>query len=571
MYQTRQEPGCKDEYVFFLICSPIKIAMNKQELLNTVRDLISEAQTGEALDLLEREWTGKPELKVLLREVLAIGALYNKTKNDETRGIISFDNAQLSYNRVHDRLLTVLEHFENDRFEPEGLARQEKSKSSRWWLWALLLPLAAVLFFLLKPDILSGGGTTGGKKSLCPEFGRKAMKIMVLPFYKVNREAGQPEGLFAEKLESFCAKCRLDVAVRINEQFEPVKLLNYEEAGRFAKRCGADMVVWGRTEFADGRNILKTRYKFADGRQLAVEWSKLEWGENQFDTVRVLSDIASDRTFTADIEEVILLAIGSNEMMEGRTDNAACLLSSFEARDSQVMVTKSMLLAENYLRSGNPAAALEAYDELLAKAPDNWLALNNRGMILLQEGNYLQAINDFSAVISKKEDPAVLYARAKAYQSSEQLSKAEVDLEKVVKLSPELAPKAKTELETTRKEIQLQEGIIEELEPQPTNQLNTTKYITKVDAYSRLGNNQKAIQLVEKGLEVKPLDPKLTAKKIELLLKENKEEQAVEELKAAKEKGISVQELSRHSEVVAQFIKEMQMQRKSIRTYKRLN
>ncbi|RMD96281.1 MAG: hypothetical protein D6816_19165 [Bacteroidetes bacterium] len=192
-------------------------------------------------------------------------------------------------------------------------------------------------------------------------------------------------------------------------------------------------------------------------------------------------------------------------------------------------------------------------------------------MILLQEGNYLQAINDFSAVISKKEDPAVLYARAKAYQSSEQLSKAEVDLEKVVRLSPELAPKAKTELETTRKEIQLQEGIIEELEPQPTNQLNTTKYITKVDAYSRLGNNQKAIQLVEKGLEVKPLDPKLTAKKIELLLKENKEEQAVEELKAAKEKGISVQELSRHSEVVAQFIKEMQLQRKSIRTYKRLN
>ncbi len=546
--------------------------MNKQQLLDTVRELISEAQTGEALDLLEHEWSGKPAFRILLREVLSIGALYNKTKSDESKGIVSFDNAQLNYNKANDRLLTVLEFFENDELEPEVLtAGKEKAKRKKAWLWALLLPLAVVLVFLLKPDLLNGGKTGGGQKGRCPEFSRNALKIMVLPFYKVNRQAGQPEGLFAEKLESFCAKCKLDVAVRINEQFEPVKLLSYDEAGRFAKRCGADLVFWGRTEFAEGRNILKTRYRFADDRPLAVELSKLEWGESQFDTVKVLSDIASDRTFTADLEEVILLAIGSNEMMEGRNDNAACLLSSFESGDSQVMVVKSMLLAENYLRSGNTEAALEAYDDMLAADPANWLALNNRGMLLMKDGNYLQAINDFSAAIGQKEDPAVLYARAKAYQSSEQLSRAEVDLEKVVKISPELAPKAKTDLEKTRKEIQLQEGIIKEIEPQPTHQFNSTKYISKVDAYSRLGNNQKAIQLVEKGLEAKPLDPKLTAKKIELLLKDNKEKEAKADLKAAREKGITMEELSRHSETVARFIKELKSKRKVIRNYKKLN
>ena len=548
--------------------------MNKQDLLNTVRDLISEAEIDQALDLLEREWSGRRELKTLLREVLSIGALYNKTKSDEVKGIISFDNAQLNYNRVNDRLLSVLELWENDQLESEDLVveQKESSGSRKKWLWTLLLvPVLGLLIFLLKPDPVGGEKRSQRAPQPCPTFDQASLKIMVLPFYKVNRSAGQPEGLFVEKLEAFCATCKLNVSVKINENFQPLKLLNYEEAGRLAKSCNADLIFWGRIEFASGRNILKTRYRYTEDRERPLELSKLKWGENQFDTVRVLSDIASDRTFTADLEEVVLLALGATEMMEGRPDKAACLLSSFKTEDSLLLSLRSLMLAENFIQMGKPQQALRVYDELLTAAPANWLALNNRGMILMKENNYLQAIKDFSDAVQIKEDPEVLYARAKAYQLSDQLTKAEDDFKKVVGRYPELAPKAKTDLEATRREIRKQERIIREFQPQPGNNLNSNTYFSQVDAYSRLGENQKAIQLVEKGLEVKPLDPKLTAKKIELLLKNDEPEAAKEALRAARNKGLSYEELSRHSDTVAQFIKELKARHKLRPVVKNIN
>lgn len=537
--------------------------MDNLHLLQTIKDLISEAELDKALDLLEKEWSGKLQYKTLLREVLSIGALYHKTKNDELKGIISFENAQLNYNRVNERLLNVLEHFENGQLEPKDLLTANESPSSKLkkWLWLWLLLLAVVVLLILKPQLLSGRKVSDSDPDFCPNFERAALKIMVLPFYKVNQQAGQPEGLFVENLESFCDKCKLNVSVVLAKNFQPDKLLNHNEAVSLAQRCNADLILWGRTEFAEGRNILKTRYGFAKGAPSNLQMSKLVWGENQFDTVRVLSDIAVDRTYTADLEEVIILAIGAHETLQNHPENAACLLSSFEAKDTQINVSKSMLLAENMIRTGNYENALMIYDEILAAKPDNWLALNNRGMILMKSENYLKAINDFSKVLQDKQDTSVLYARAKAYQMTDQLMKAKADYEQLIKISPTMASKVAPELETTREKIELEENVILKTQPRTGRQDYSSNYLTKVDAYSKLGQNQKAIQLIQKGLETQPLDPRLTAKKIELLLKQNNEEEARRELKAAQEKGISLEELSRHSNVVQQFIGDLENQK----------
>lgn len=546
--------------------------MEKRELLLTIRDLISDAEPEQALDLLEKEWAERPQYKVLLREVISIAALFRKSSSDMSLGIISYEDAQLNFNRGNNRLLNVLEYFERDNLEPEELKNQapEATKTKRWW-WLLVIPIFFLIVIFLKPDLLNGGTANGESKMSCPTFEQTGMKILVLPFYKVNPEAGQPEGLFAEKLESFCSRCNLNISVRMNEGFKPTKLLNYEEASRLANSCNADIIFWGRTEFAEGRNIIKTRYKFAGTGANEIPLSKLEWGEQQFDTVNVLSEIADDGFYTANLQELILLAVGASTMKDGNMVGSACLLTSLTSRDTAVMVMRSMLIAENFLKSGNPDKALMVYDSLLKIAPDNWLAHNNRGMLLLRDGNSLQAINDFSDVLQKREDPAVLFARAKAYQSSEQLTKAASDFEKVAKVSPELKQSAQSQLEQTNQKIELEKGLLRQTPSLPENQFNSNKYISQVDAYSKLGENQKAFKLIEKGLEQTPYDPRLTSKKIELLLKDNREEEAQEALKAARERGVTMDELSRHSELVARYIKNLQNRQRLLGTYKRFN
>lgn len=365
-------------------------------------------------------------------------------------------------------------------------------------------------------------------------------------------------GLLAENIESFCRRCRLDVSVRLFRNFKTDELLAFDEAEKIAERCSADLIVWGRAEQTGSRNIVKTRFRYTGEPPADLPLAKLEWGEKQIDTLESLSLLASQQELTEDLNQVLLWAIGAGAAANEDPDNAACLLQKMAPTDSVASQFRSMLLADIFLKSNRPADALTVYDSLLVGDPSNWLALNNRGILLLQTGNYLQAINDFTEVLLKKEDGAVLMARAKAYEASGQLQKAGADFEKVIRVSPEKRPVAETELRKTNEKIRVQENLLQQMEPLQPN-TSTTRYITQVEAWSQIGETQKAMQLVEKSLEINPADPRLIASKLELLLKEKQYPEADKVLAGAREAGVSDGELSRHSKVVAEYLKTLRV------------
>ncbi len=530
--------------------------MEKQALIAAVRELIGEAEIKQAIDLLEQELAKSPAYASLYRETLETGALYNKTRQDETRGVISFENAQLNYNRVTDRLLDILDRLEKDDLEPEPPGR---SKSSRRYLrvlyYGLPLLLIAIVAVVKKP-----WNVPPKEQNPCPAFKGDALKVLVLPFFRVNEDAGRAEGLLIEKIEDFCRKCDLEAEVALMENLSVNRLLDFDDAARIAAPCKADFVVWGRSERANNRNIVKTRFRYLGPRADDIHFSRLTWGESQIDTVEVLSNILTRREFTADLEHMMLLVLGAGATMRNDPDRALCVLENVPSSDTSLLLMKNMLMAENFLQKGQLETALKIYDEALATHPDYWLALNNRGVLRMKTENYLGAIEDFSAVLQHRQDPDVLLARAYAFKNSEQLIKAKMDLEMVAKQFPQKRAQVAPLLKETNVAIEQEQRKLQEIDRQnnvPSPQLNLTQ---KVDIYRKLGDNVQAYKLAEKGLQLNPNDPKLLATQVESLLKMGKEKEAIETLKAAKDRGVSPGTIAQHSKVVEVFLKDKKVQ-----------
>ncbi len=90
--------------------------MDVQHLLTQSRQYIGEAEIGKVLTMLEDFLDGQQQYKPLQKDVLQISALYTKTQREEEAGLISFDNARMSFNQVNHQLLLLLENLENKGF-----------------------------------------------------------------------------------------------------------------------------------------------------------------------------------------------------------------------------------------------------------------------------------------------------------------------------------------------------------------------------------------------------------------------------------------------------------------------
>ena len=140
--------------------------MDIQFLLTQSRQLISEAETGKALAMLEDFTEAHQQFKSLQNDILQISAIFTKTGRDEQAGIISFDNARLCFNQVNHQLLSLLENLENERFPKNG--------TSEW--------VAAASPMLSAPDLTG----VSYDHALRPEFTENVVRALFRRRQSVN-------------------------------------------------------------------------------------------------------------------------------------------------------------------------------------------------------------------------------------------------------------------------------------------------------------------------------------------------------------------------------------------------
>jgi len=226
--------------------------MANNEILQSVRDLLREGNTAQALQLviglLEKDSRFRDNL---LRTLRVAEVNYNAVRQQELKGILPFQEAQREYSKITDTLLAVIDDFEAGRVPATGILT---AGQNRWKLWAVVgvAVLGALVFWFLQRG-----------KSGCPEFEKKdALHVMVLPFDKLGGSEKRPALLIRDGIQELTKRANIPVEVKINTRDEPSGL-NSQDAEKLGRKCGADLVIFGQYQAFDKDSIrVKMGYKF---------------------------------------------------------------------------------------------------------------------------------------------------------------------------------------------------------------------------------------------------------------------------------------------------------------------
>jgi tetratricopeptide (TPR) repeat protein len=533
--------------------------MDQQQLAEKARPLIDNLETGKALELVKGFLKEDKKYRLLYNEAIRISAFFNQTRKGEARGTLSYETVKLNDNQINESLLDLIGYIESGDLRPEALQTpanpwQAYYQSHKWLVVtaiSTLLIAVAVVVWLFKNGASEAEEENAEITSQdCPFTSDEAFNILLLRFYLPGGELS-PEGLIAGQLESFCAANNIAAAVEIMKKPEkPDRLLDYAVADTLGKLCRAKLVIWGQAEKSGAMSEIKTRFKYI-GTEGNLALSQIKWqGENQLGAEKTLSSLVSQGELFADIEKVILLVKG---IIATESDKAQLALDNLEnldlPGDSVGILVKGMVLAENYLKMGDSTKALSAYDTVLNTHPDYWLARNNRGMLAMQAGNYLEAIEDINAALEKQPDNSnMLLAVGRAYEQSNQLYPAKTAYEKVVRLKEDNAADAAKLLDATTLKIERNERIIKEVEQKNAAQRNLADTLAVVDAHLSLGQNERANQLITSTRKDRPKDPNLVALEVESLLRQRKTAEAEKVVDEAVKTGVRENEILRKTQ-----------------------
>lgn len=231
--------------------------MANNETLQSVRALLREGNTAQALQLviglLEKDSRFRDNL---LRTLRVAEVNYNSVRQQELKGILSFQEAQREYSKVTDTLLAVIDDFEAGRVPTTGFPA---TSQSRWKLWAIVgggvLVLGALVFWWIQRG-----------KAGCPDFENpNALHVMVLPFDKLGGVDKKPALLIQGSIQELTKKANIPAEVRVNTR-EEMRGLNSQDAEKLGRKCDADLVIFGQYQSFEKDSIrVKMGFKFLKG------------------------------------------------------------------------------------------------------------------------------------------------------------------------------------------------------------------------------------------------------------------------------------------------------------------
>lgn len=283
--------------------------------IKEIRELISRGETGKALEaliaLIEKDSRYKDNL---LRTLRVIEANFNAARQQEQKGILSFQEAQREYSRVTDTALAALDDLEAGRVpvaaRPAAAIRWKYSLAAGGLL--LVAALAAWLVF--------------GRDNNCPRFDEPAaLHILVLPFDNLVEEAGnlRPENRIQNEITALTAKAKIAAEVKISSREMEGNMASFaQNAVQQGRRCQADLVVYGQFRaFRDDSIRVNMGYRFLKGQGAEVNLP--------FKTFRDITDVQVPR----DLEDALFSLCAMIAVREEKFDVARRWMGRIKEKD----------------------------------------------------------------------------------------------------------------------------------------------------------------------------------------------------------------------------------------------
>ena len=526
--------------------------MDKSQVLQQARDLASNAKQEEALELLLRFFAQDKQYRHLERKARHVLAQYKRAERDAMLGVADASSTQLSYNRITQNVLQLADYLEAGELQPGRLSGEQKSTPWGAIVAGLLglVILGGAAWWFLQDSQEPPGPTVADQATACPEFSvKETFRILLFPFRELNDNRLKPHVAIGDRLGAM--KDRYGIRCGIGYYaIDPEDLNLYPststDAADLGSECRAQLVIWGSTESAAGSAIIQTRYRFLDEEKLPLHKLSVK-GNSQIDTVATLSSIASQGTITSNIENSIKLLFGLIAHGSGNEPVAQQLLEESGAvQDSSAALARDMVLADIYMNQRNPQMATALYDSVLSRHPDYWLALNNRGLLHYQKGQFAEAAADLSQVMDKADkkqaEPELLEVRADAYLKSGQLQSAKKDLQelKVIRNKPSVDQKMDEVNREIEKEERTKARADAQLRVNP-NDLNALQ--SKATASRKLGDYRTSVRAAESVLRRDPQNTEAYLELIKAYREQSKTDQVQAVYKRAKKAGVDIKQL----------------------------
>lgn len=523
---------------------------DKNRIIAEVKKKIGDAEIEEAIRELLGFLEKNSSYLNLHSDALQALSQYRKTKREAAQGIISYDQAKLSYNQVTNQVLNIL----------EALQEEEKVSTPRKRRWPVI---AGTLLLILAVAALGiwwfnrEGKAHGEQKTTaieCPDFRpASAFSILLFPYYAPDLSPGKLDEeipiLMRTRFREFGNNNNLNIAPEMPTALpprftnQPARLFfSLDEAKKFADQCRARLVIWGAKESGpDERMKVTTRYKFifpeqSDGFQMA----QLALQENtEVQEITSPIKIATDGELTGSIEASIIQWFSGIIAHEtGDYQTAVASLKGLEVPTDSAGLVRDMMLADSYLKMKDQEMAVKTYDEVLQQHPNYWLGLHNRGVLYLKKGDYQRAIQDLNRRIElNPNDVKSRFALGEAYLKTEQLQKARKEFEAAEEMpakTPEekkqLQPLIEKRLQTVNRDIERQKTIKRDAQQRlQQDPGNTQAHSRLIQADLKLGNTQAAVDASQVLLQRAP-DKKEALKQLIDLYRQNNQTEAVQNL-----------------------------------------
>lgn len=422
--------------------------MEKQNLINIVRELIGQAEPDQALEQLIPFLQSDVEYQDLAKIAYLAQAKLERNRRDKDSGTITREAANTTENLVSKTILNIVDDLEKENLHPKRYEIQGNrfSKKLLWVLSGILGLLAIGLGTWLYLTFFNNDDVIDIDPTECPTFADNSeFNILLLPFETIAGEQMQTHISIKRRLADMVDRFNIKVDIEIFKDYfkdgahdspDP------NDAKEVGSSCDAKLVIWGTTESVGDNKIVSTSYKYLGeaAEQLKFRKIRLE-SNNRMDTISTLSSIETEGILTQDIEKIIYTIFG---LIANRTQNHDAAIAILEeatdstiVQDSAIILLNNMVLADSYIAQDSLALAEKTYDKILAVHPDYGFALNNRGVLKLKNNRYVSAIEDFNKKLQlSPDDVDALAARGAAFLKLEELKRAEKDLKEAEKMEP---------------------------------------------------------------------------------------------------------------------------------------
>lgn len=514
--------------------------MDNKTIAEQVKLLIGQAETEEALRVLVAFLKTDAKWSDLEQEATETQAQYVGAKREANAGRISYEQAELTFNRVNNRVLRIAEALENPT-AVEAKVSTSGARSTQRIVAVLVgfLALAAVGFGISRLFQSKDNNAQGSPvpASQCPKFQDKTeFKILLWEYKALFKEDAEAAKSVPVALQNRLASS-IDRSWLVESRiFAIADTLPYPARQEEALKCNAQLAIWGTTERIGPREwILITKYAFSDGWRFS-RWTMTEgnsWEKTEItatlpvegsfvDTITSFSSIFTQGKVALNIEALLKIAIGLNASRAQDSNQAIASLETIKPQDSVLAIIGGMLLAETYSAAGKEDKAAQAYQRVLEVHPNYSLALNNYAAIQLKQGDYAGALNTLNTAVAIAPDNAdVLAMRGTAYMGVKRLDSAKRDLVKASKIAAEQESKqvdAETKSGVSRK-IQVVRTKLQEVEQKievekqrkaeadallNQSPSNVEALNIKAEASKNLGDFSTAIKLAQTALKKEP-------------------------------------------------------------------